>query len=175
MNCDSVYQSKCSSCSNHNIYLFFGSTGFMKFLGPYYMVIITRRRKVGTICGHDIYSIGKSEMIAIPCPIVWPNVANSRDENRSFIVSLCKYSVLPVVIPSLVPNNIKIASLLPFVFGVLDIDLLFIHLCYLGPNLFQVPQFILLLHCDKTMCIVGGDVYSILFVLFHTAYFQLLF
>ncbi|CAM0871876.1 unnamed protein product [Alopecurus aequalis] len=60
----------------------YGIVGFMKFLGPYYMVVITRRRKVGTICGHDIYSIGKSEMIAIPCPVVWPNVADSRDENR---------------------------------------------------------------------------------------------
>ncbi|CAM0871874.1 unnamed protein product [Alopecurus aequalis] len=59
----------------------YGIVGFMKFLGPYYMVVITRRRKVGTICGHDIYSIGKSEMIAIPCPVVWPNVADSRDEN----------------------------------------------------------------------------------------------
>ncbi|CAN6321219.1 unnamed protein product [Urochloa humidicola] len=55
---------------------------FVKFLGPYYMVVITRRRKVGTICGHEIYSIGKSEMIAIPSVIVWPNVAYSRDENR---------------------------------------------------------------------------------------------
>ena len=110
----------------------YGIIGFMKFLGPYYMVIITRRRKVGTICGHDIYSIGKSEMIAIPCPIVCPNVANSRDENRSFIVSFCRYCVLPVVIPSLVLNNIKITSLLPFVSGVLDIDLLFIHVT-LGP------------------------------------------
>ncbi|CAN6290465.1 unnamed protein product [Urochloa humidicola] len=60
----------------------YGIVGFVKFLGPYYMVVITRRRKVGTICGHEIYSIGKSEMIAIPSVIVWPNVAYSRDENR---------------------------------------------------------------------------------------------
>uniref|UniRef100_A0A0D9VQB8 SAC domain-containing protein n=1 Tax=Leersia perrieri TaxID=77586 RepID=A0A0D9VQB8_9ORYZ len=60
----------------------YGIVGFIKFLGPYYMVLITRRRKVGTICGHEIYSIGRSEMIAIPSPIVWPNVAYSRDENR---------------------------------------------------------------------------------------------
>jgi hypothetical protein len=66
------------------------------------MVVITRRRKVGTICGHEIYSIGKSEMIAIPSVIVWPNVAYSRDENRSFVFSTCKYCVLPVVIPSVV-------------------------------------------------------------------------
>ena len=135
-----------SSCPNYNIYLFFASSGFMKFLGPYYMVIITRRRKVGTICGHDIYSIGKSEMIAIPCPIVWPNVANSRDENRSFVYSLCKYRVLSVVIPWLVLNNIKTASSLPFVFGVLDIDLLYINVT-VGPFLFQIFQFSLVLHC----------------------------
>ncbi|XP_062210115.1 phosphoinositide phosphatase SAC2-like [Phragmites australis] len=60
----------------------YGIVGFVKFLGPYYMVLITRRRKVGTICGHEIYSIGKSEMIAVPSVIVWPNVAYSRDENR---------------------------------------------------------------------------------------------
>ena len=80
------------------------------------MVVITRRRKVGTICGHEIYSIVKSEMIAIPSVIVWPNVAYSRDENRSFIYSTCKYCVLPVVIPSVVLNNIKNASLLSSVY-----------------------------------------------------------
>lgn len=60
-----IYQSNRFSCSNYNIYHLFASSGFMKFLGPYYMFAITRRRKVGTICGHDIYSIGKSEVIAI--------------------------------------------------------------------------------------------------------------
>jgi hypothetical protein len=73
------------------------------------MVVITRRRKVGTICGHEIYSIGKSEMIAVPSAIVWPNVAYSRDENRSFVFSTCKYYVLPTLIPSMVPSNIEIA------------------------------------------------------------------
>jgi len=80
------------------------------------MVVITRRRKVGTICGHEIYSIVKSEMIAIPSVIVWPNVAYSRDENRSFIFSTCKYCVLPVVMPSVVLNNIKNAGLLSSVY-----------------------------------------------------------
>ncbi|AQL09239.1 Phosphoinositide phosphatase SAC2 [Zea mays] len=60
----------------------YGIVGFVKFLGPYYMVIITSRRKIGTICGHEIYSVGKSEMIAISSVTVWPNVAYSRDENR---------------------------------------------------------------------------------------------
>jgi hypothetical protein len=73
------------------------------------MVVITRRRKVGTICGHEIYSIGKSEMIAVPSVIVWPNVAYSRDENRSFVFSTCKYYVLPTLIPFMVPSNIETA------------------------------------------------------------------
>lgn len=95
------------------------------------MVIITRRRKIGTICGHEIYSVGKSEMIAIPSVIVWPNVAYSRDENRSFIFSTCKYCVLPVVISSVVLNIINNASLLS---SVHFIALLFIYLiigCFL--------------------------------------------
>lgn len=119
---------------NYNIYLF-AYSGFVKFLGPYYMVIITRRRKIGTICGHEIYSVAKSEMIAIPSVIVWPNVAYSRDENRSFIFSTCKYCVLPVVIPSVVLNIINNASLLP---SVHFIALLFIYLivgCFLSTYL----------------------------------------
>lgn len=99
------------------------------------MVIITRRRKIGTICGHEIYSVGKSEMIAIPSVIVWPNVAYSRDENRSFIFSTCKYCVLPVVIPSVVLNIINNASLLS---SVHFIALLFIYLivgCFLSTYL----------------------------------------
>jgi hypothetical protein len=73
--------------SDYNIYLF-AYSGFVKFLGPYYMVIITSRRKIGTICGHEIYSVGKSEMIAISSVTVWPNVAYSRDENRSFFFNM---------------------------------------------------------------------------------------
>ncbi|AQL09223.1 Phosphoinositide phosphatase SAC2 [Zea mays] len=68
----------------------YGIVGFVKFLGPYYMVIITSRRKIGTICGHEIYSVGKSEMIAISSVTVWPNVAYSRDENRSFFFNIYK-------------------------------------------------------------------------------------
>lgn len=130
-------------------------SGFIKFLGPYYMVLITRRRKVGTICSHEIYSVGKSELIAIPSPIVWPNVAYSRDENRSFIFSMCKYCALPVVNPSLVPSNMKDASLLCFVSGHI-IVLVFIYPFVVF--LLVIFQFICLLHCDETMCTIGAKV-----------------
>ncbi|TVU05836.1 hypothetical protein EJB05_49020, partial [Eragrostis curvula] len=55
----------------------------VKFLGPYYMLLITRRRKVGTICGHDVYSVDKSKIIRIPAPAVLPDVAHSSDEQSS--------------------------------------------------------------------------------------------
>lgn len=65
-------------------------TGFIKFLGPYYMLLITKRRKIGTICGHAVYSIAKSEMIPIPNSTVQSNMAFSKNENRSFANYTCK-------------------------------------------------------------------------------------
>ncbi|CAN1827854.1 Phosphoinositide phosphatase SAC2 [Linum perenne] len=57
----------------------YGIVGFVKFLGPYYMLLITQRRKIGAICGHSIYAITRSEMIPVP---VRSNMTNSKDENR---------------------------------------------------------------------------------------------
>ncbi|CAH9118596.1 unnamed protein product [Cuscuta europaea] len=60
----------------------YGIVGFVKFLGPYYMLLITKRRKIGTICGHAVYAITKSEMIPIPTSTVLSNMAFSKNENR---------------------------------------------------------------------------------------------
>ncbi|KAF8012823.1 hypothetical protein BT93_I0858 [Corymbia citriodora subsp. variegata] len=60
----------------------YGIIGFIKFLGPYYMLIITRRMKIGDICGHEIYSISKSAMIPIPNSQLQTNMAFSKIENR---------------------------------------------------------------------------------------------
>ncbi|CAN6311297.1 unnamed protein product [Urochloa humidicola] len=59
-----------------------GIVGFIKFLGPYYMLLITESRKIGTILGHDIYSVDKSMIIPIPTPHLLPGVAKSTDEKR---------------------------------------------------------------------------------------------
>ncbi|XP_057967287.1 phosphoinositide phosphatase SAC3-like isoform X2 [Malania oleifera] len=56
--------------------------GFIKFLGPYYMLLITRRRQIGAICGHTVYAVSKSEMIPLPNSSVQSNVAISKNENR---------------------------------------------------------------------------------------------
>ncbi|KAE8719953.1 Phosphoinositide phosphatase SAC2 [Hibiscus syriacus] len=60
----------------------YGIIGFVKFLGPYYMLLITKRRKIGAICGHIIYAITKSEMITIPNTSVQSNMAYSKNEKR---------------------------------------------------------------------------------------------
>ncbi|KAJ9537430.1 hypothetical protein OSB04_030163 [Centaurea solstitialis] len=60
----------------------YGIVGFIKFLGPYYMLLITKRRKIGVICGHAVYAITKSEILRIPNSTVQPSVAYSKNENR---------------------------------------------------------------------------------------------
>ncbi|KAG7555984.1 SAC domain [Arabidopsis suecica] len=60
----------------------YGIIGFIKFLGPYYMLLITERREIGEICGHIVYEVSKSEIIALQNSSVLCNTANSRDENR---------------------------------------------------------------------------------------------
>ncbi|KAL5728507.1 suppressor of actin mutation [Ranunculus cassubicifolius] len=60
----------------------YGIVGFIKFLGPYYMLLITKRRQIGVICGHTVYAITKSEMIPLPNSTVRSNMANSKNENR---------------------------------------------------------------------------------------------
>ncbi|KAK9142121.1 hypothetical protein Syun_011521 [Stephania yunnanensis] len=60
----------------------YGIVGFIKFLGPYYMLLITKRRQIGAICGHTVYAVTKSEMIPLPNSTVQSNMANSKNENR---------------------------------------------------------------------------------------------
>ncbi|GLT97150.1 hypothetical protein SLE2022_147320 [Rubroshorea leprosula] len=60
----------------------YGIVGFIKFLGPYYMLLITRRRQIGAICGHNIYAVSKSEMIPLPNSSVCAGIADSKNENR---------------------------------------------------------------------------------------------
>lgn len=56
--------------------------GFIKFLGPYYMLLITKRRQIGAICGHTVYAITKSEMIPLPNAATRSKIVNFRSENR---------------------------------------------------------------------------------------------
>ncbi|TVU12217.1 hypothetical protein EJB05_45850 [Eragrostis curvula] len=60
----------------------FGIIGFIKFLGPYYMLIITAQRKIGDIFGHPVYQVTKSAMIELSNSKTRPKLINSKDENR---------------------------------------------------------------------------------------------
>ncbi|KAI3833505.1 hypothetical protein MKW98_024504 [Papaver atlanticum] len=60
----------------------YGIVGFIKFLGPYYMLLITKRKQIGEICGHVIYGISKTEMFPIPHPSVQTDTFSSKSENR---------------------------------------------------------------------------------------------
>jgi len=58
----------------------FGIAGFVKFLEGYYIVLITKRRKVGLIGHHTIYKIEDTSMIYIPYETV--SKENNYDEQR---------------------------------------------------------------------------------------------
>ncbi|XWS70129.1 hypothetical protein CRYUN_Cryun03dG0022700 [Craigia yunnanensis] len=60
----------------------YGIVGFIKFLGPYYMLLITKRRQIGAICGHNVYAVSKSEMIPLPNSTVNSSITDSQNENR---------------------------------------------------------------------------------------------
>ncbi|XP_010537649.1 PREDICTED: phosphoinositide phosphatase SAC5-like isoform X2 [Tarenaya hassleriana] len=60
----------------------YGIIGFVRFLEPYYMLVITKRKKMGAICGHTVYGIMESRMITIPNHNVLSEVAESLAENR---------------------------------------------------------------------------------------------
>ncbi|XP_071686079.1 phosphoinositide phosphatase SAC2-like isoform X2 [Rutidosis leptorrhynchoides] len=60
----------------------YGVVGFIKFLGPYYMLLITKRKKIGVICGHAVYAIMESEIFPISNSTVAPNMDYSKNENR---------------------------------------------------------------------------------------------
>lgn len=60
----------------------YGIVGFVKFLGPYYMLLITKRRQIGVICGHIVYAVSKCEIISLPNPSVQSNITDYKNESR---------------------------------------------------------------------------------------------
>ncbi|CAF2083689.1 BnaA06g11630D [Brassica napus] len=60
----------------------YGIIGFVRFLGPYYMLVIRKRKKVGEICGHAIYGVAESQMIMVPYPSSETRVSGSAAERR---------------------------------------------------------------------------------------------
>ncbi|KAL5698531.1 hypothetical protein ACHQM5_029558 [Ranunculus cassubicifolius] len=65
------------------IYFYFETlSGFVKFLAPYYIYVITKRKNVGAIGAHKIYSIAKCELIPLQYSTGKENMAFSMVEDR---------------------------------------------------------------------------------------------
>ncbi|KOM51336.1 hypothetical protein LR48_Vigan08g216300 [Vigna angularis] len=60
----------------------FGIAGCIKFLESYYLILVTKRRQIGAICGHAIYSIKESQLITIPHVSIQSDLAHSKTELR---------------------------------------------------------------------------------------------
>ncbi|XP_054811658.1 phosphatidylinositol-3-phosphatase SAC1 isoform X2 [Prosopis cineraria] len=60
----------------------FGIAGCIKFLESYYLILVTKRRQIGCICGHAIYSIEESQLITVPHVTIQSDIAHSRTELR---------------------------------------------------------------------------------------------
>ncbi|KAM3238462.1 phosphatidylinositol-3-phosphatase SAC1 isoform X1 [Capsicum annuum] len=60
----------------------YGIAGCIKFLESHYLVLVKKRRQIGCMCGHAIYSIDESQIIAIPHVSVQTDVAHSKTELR---------------------------------------------------------------------------------------------
>ncbi|XP_022152421.1 phosphoinositide phosphatase SAC1 isoform X2 [Momordica charantia] len=60
----------------------FGIAGCIKCLESYYLILVTKRRQIGCICGHAIYGIDETQLITIPHVSVQTDVAHSKTEIR---------------------------------------------------------------------------------------------
>lgn len=60
----------------------FGIAGCIKFMESYYLIVVTKRRQIGCICGHAIYSIDESQLITIPHVSIQSDLAHSKTELR---------------------------------------------------------------------------------------------
>ncbi|KAL0927812.1 hypothetical protein M5K25_002023 [Dendrobium thyrsiflorum] len=60
----------------------YGIAGCIKFLESYYLILVTKRRQIGAICGHAIYSIEESQLITVPHSSIQTDVAHSKTELR---------------------------------------------------------------------------------------------
>ena len=57
------------------------------------MILVTKRRQIGSICGHAIYSIEESQLITVPHPSVQTEVSHSKDELR-LALAHCNFLII---------------------------------------------------------------------------------
>ncbi|XP_020589372.1 phosphoinositide phosphatase SAC1 [Phalaenopsis equestris] len=60
----------------------YGIVGCTKFLESYYLILVTKRRQIGAICGHAVYCIEETQLITVPHSSFQTDVAHSKTELR---------------------------------------------------------------------------------------------
>ncbi|KAI7739858.1 hypothetical protein M8C21_020869 [Ambrosia artemisiifolia] len=60
----------------------YGIAGCIRFLESYYLILVTKRKQIGCICGHAVYSIEDTQILTIPHVSVQTDVAHSKTELR---------------------------------------------------------------------------------------------
>ena len=78
----------CANSSSNLLALFYNFViclvlvGCIKCLESYYLILVTKRRQIGCICGHAIYGIDEIQLITVPHVSVQTDVAHSKTELR---------------------------------------------------------------------------------------------
>lgn len=83
-------------------------SGFIKFLGPYYMLIITEQRKIGAIFGHPVYQVTRTAMIELSNSESRAKFLNSKDEDRYLASHFMPSNYLIALFGSLVSKYIPV-------------------------------------------------------------------
>ncbi|XP_076882515.1 phosphatidylinositol-3-phosphatase SAC1-like [Bidens hawaiensis] len=60
----------------------YGIVGAIRFLESYYLILVTKRTQIGSICGHPVFSIQETQIVTIPHVSVQTDIAHSKTEQR---------------------------------------------------------------------------------------------
>ncbi|KAK7571960.1 hypothetical protein V9T40_014432 [Parthenolecanium corni] len=72
-----------------NMMTIFGVLGRIKLLAGYYLIVITERKLMGQICGHDIWKIENVEIIQFPKTLL--HLTQKQEEANKMYVSMLKH------------------------------------------------------------------------------------
>lgn len=122
--------------------------GCIKFLESYYLILVTKRRQIGCICGHAIYSIDESQLITIPHISMQSDVAHSKTELRYFPLDVVFIYLAMILWVKLIYNWISV-DLDNLKLWCIDKRILFLYLFILCGPLWSLLIIIPLMPCVK--------------------------
>eukprot|EP00898_Chlorokybus_atmophyticus_P006892 jgi/Chlat1/7203/Chrsp57S06849 len=66
----------------------YGIVGFVRFLESYYMIVITKRRVLGTVCGHSIYGIDATRLFVVPHPSYQLEISKAEKRYKKLLMGV---------------------------------------------------------------------------------------